>query len=136
MQSVEDFMKEFVRSRTESYREWCKAYEPYIERFYVAGYRPFNPRISVISSESERVLEVVRTKDEVYVVTSGPLSGGQHHHRYGLVASGDSWQIASVEVRCAVCSGPGMRKVHQCKPCNGSGWVYLSGQSREEEANQ
>jgi hypothetical protein len=126
MKSVQDFLSEYFRLRTESHKVSCASFVPVIERFFAQGYDPFNPKLSIARSAAEKVLAVSASEGFTEVTTSG-FTDGQWRARYRLIASGDTWRISSVEWECGVCHGSGRSKngSHECKLCKGKGWKLL-----------
>ncbi len=126
MERVEDFLREFIRARTEAQRASCAGFLPLIDRFFAPGYDPFNPKLGVEHSEKETVLAVSPADGFTEVITSGS-TGGNWRTRYRLSPAGDSWRISAMEWECGICHGSGKAKDGQreCKLCKGKGWKLL-----------
>jgi hypothetical protein len=82
MQSAEDFLRDYVRSRTDVLREIYRLREPHVRRFFSPGYEPWDREKSIANSESERIESVTSTNGVTQVVTTSNHFGFVERVRY------------------------------------------------------
>ena len=56
MQSVEDFLRDYFRSRTDLLRTSEEGWQAHIRQFFALDYHPFDPTWSGTASEQEQIL--------------------------------------------------------------------------------
>jgi len=105
MQPAEDFLRDYVRSRTDLLREIYRLREPHVRRFFAPHYEPWDRDESIANSESERIESVTSLDGFVEILTTGDHFGYMERVRYRLRAEESSWSIASMERECGICHG-------------------------------
>jgi hypothetical protein len=125
MQAVEEFMKEYFRVRAECYRESAANWARHMDRFIASGYKSIRGVLD--PGGSEAILSAQSSETGAEVTTSGTMvvDGRTWRGRYQLVAKGDSWQIARIEIECVFCRGTGKAADHECGLCKGKGWTLI-----------
>ena len=123
MQSVEEFMRRYIDEHIAEEKRQQASHVPFRQRFYSEDC-DYGSRIGMLEMfQSEKVQSVSSsdTKAEVIVTREVALEPGNFYDlRYLLQASGDSWLMCEVDVRCCSCNGkPGNES---CPCCHGTGW--------------
>ena len=126
MQTVEEFLAEYFRIRSELIRESHRRWEPHAKRLFVGAYDPWGYSKSESENATEKILQISFSGQTAEVMTSGPIPNPVRT-RYKIRPDVGSWRIASIELECARCSGAGkMRNEDQeCRFCNGKGWKII-----------
>lgn len=134
MQSIEEFFREYLASRTALLRASVGPWDLHIHQFFAPDYEPWNRQKSVGDSEAETVLEVNDRDGSPVVITSG-MAGRLFRLRYRLSARDGSWQITNSELECGICKGSGQSaKGSACRLCKGKGWSQI-GFHRSSDTN-
>jgi hypothetical protein len=123
MQTVEEFLREYFRARTEWDRAIGNLYVPIAKQFLSPNFAIFDSEKSVKNSEAETILSCETSEGTTRVITNGCF-GGQYRLRYSLSTSGMKWHIDNLELECGLCRGSGKRKDREseCRLCKGKGW--------------
>ena len=124
MQSVENFLHDCFRDRTELLRKACLGWESHTLRFFGPLYQPYNPEKAVADSEAERIISINSADGSAEAITTG-WAGGRWRFRYYLSAADERWLINRMEMECGICHGSGKRKDSECRLCKGVGWTLL-----------
>ena len=123
-------MRQFFSERTKSKKRILEIRRPFRQRFY-DGECLWDSRRGVIEcSESEAVVRIIPSDNEVAVITTGHLA--TQRSRYFVKPSGESWVIREVESECSFCGLFGSRA--ECPHCAGKGWLNLTDWLRHQEA--
>jgi DnaJ-class molecular chaperone len=126
MQTVDQFMREYVRNRTELLRESSGRWAAHMQTFFAPAYQPYDGQKTVADSEAESILSVCSGDGLTEVITTGS-AGGRWRFRYRLSAVNDRWCIMSMEMECGICHGSGKAKDGEsdCRLCKGAGWKLV-----------
>jgi hypothetical protein len=131
MQSVEQFLYDYFRNRTELLRQSCGGWKSHTQRFFTPAYQPYDRHQAVADSEAESIVSVSSADDSAEVITTG-VAGGRWRFRYHLSVVADQWRISIMEMECGICRGSGKAKdgKSDCRLCKGAGWK-LVGERRD-----
>lgn len=126
MQTVEDFLHDYFRNRTDLLRESCAGWESHTQQFFAPVYQPYDRKKTVADSEAESIISVSSADGSVEAITTG-FAGGRWRFRYRLSAVNDQWRITSMEMECGICHGSGKAKdgKSDCRLCKGAGWKLV-----------
>jgi hypothetical protein len=130
MQPIEDFMREFFRSRAAEFQREMKDRQPFREKFFTPGCWWASRKGEKDQNDSETIESVSLSSDEAKVITR--LNSFIPRLRYHLQKMNDSWQIHCVEVQCPYCQG--QRSAKSCGHCKDTGWKDPS--EEKEDGNQ
>jgi len=127
MQSVEEFMREFLDEQIALEKQEQARRLPFLQRFYTEdclwGKRV--GRLELVQSLKVRSISSTATKAEV--VTSRLANGEPELYceiRFRLESQGQRWRICGVDLRC--CCGSGESAEAGCASCHGTGWKDTS----------
>jgi hypothetical protein len=123
MQSVEDFMIEYLRSRRIRVETEVNEEMTFRRNFFAEECRWNNRAKELEVARNEHIVRVWYDDTKAYVSTQVPSPYFQM--RYRLQRNGDGWLIRCVEVKCAKCLGP------TCAMCDGTGWLGMRDQPGE-----
>ena len=125
MTTIEHFMSQYFRDRTELILAEIERRSPHRQKYFAADCRWDSRKGTVESSHSEQVVSVSEADGETLVVTTGQKQDTIFFPlRYHLRPDGASWLIHQVEFQCPSCRGSGIA-VHSsgaCVICSGKGW--------------
>ncbi len=124
MQSVQEFLTDYFRSRTDILRQQARLREPHYQRYLAPNYQMVDPERGFRNSANERILEVTKLDKGCQVITSG-LQPAMGRLKYHVSTTPDSWQIQYIERECFLCHGSGSHGEGSCHPCGGKGWSLL-----------
>ena len=125
MQSAEDFLRDYLRSRTKVARDSWSIHDLHEKRFFAPNYTPWNHEKAIAGLESERVVTGTNIEGMVEIVTASESFGMAERTRYRLNRQDDSWRIVSIESACCVCMGSGEERNRTCNICKGKGWSLI-----------
>jgi hypothetical protein len=124
MQSIEEFMREFLHSRCVEEQRQFASRTPFLAKYYGEEYRSNRSTYRLGMLQSEEIVSVTNLNSESVVVTvyRNPLykpDNQMFRQRYHLMPSDNSWLIQFVEYECPLCSGLGDSS---CTVCKGKHW--------------
>jgi hypothetical protein len=127
MQSLEEFMRDFLQTRIALAKSEQSTRARYRQKFYTPDCIFDSREGTVEMLESETIIRSSAGDGAGEVVTevTNPLCPYPPvKHRYCLKQEGGSWRIRDVQVACVQCAGePGNRT---CPVCRGTGWLESS----------
>ena len=141
MQSLKEFMREYLNSRIAQERKELANREPFRKKFYSAECM-FDSRagtVEMIESETLEALSELGEEGEAITSLRNPLVDADFRtkQRYLLKRTGDTWLIRNVDLPCQLCNGEKGRS--DCWWCKGEGWLStdrLNRLSREAQNNK
>src|SRR6267378_350152 len=125
MQSAENFLHDYLGSRTKVSREQWAIHELHVRRFFAPNYEPWDRDKCIAGLESEKIVSVNINGGSTEIVTTSVSFGVSQRTRYWLGNADNSWQITSMESACCVCLGSGKEGGHACNICKGKGWSLI-----------
>jgi hypothetical protein len=126
---IDQFMRQFFRERTETKKRILEMRRPFRQRFCDDECLWDSRRRVIERSESEAVVRVDQSENEVYVITS--VAHPDQRLRYHIKEFGESWLIREVELECGYCRLRGAGT--ECSFCGGKGWLNLTDWIRHQE---
>jgi|ERR1017187_4292968 hypothetical protein len=124
MQSVEEFMQNFFRERTDMRQAYLACSEPFHAKFYTGNSIQNKQRGLIEKIEPEQTMSVVPSGDLMEVITTGLSVGNKRwHFRYLLQPASESWLIRRREVECGLCQAFDKGGAPFCPACKGTGWI-------------
>jgi hypothetical protein len=125
MQPAEDFLRDYLRSRTQVTREQWDIYEPHVRHFFAPNYQPWDRDKAIEGLESEKIVSVSIKDGSTEIITASVSYGLTQRTRYWLSITDNSWHIESMESGCCVCLGSGKEGSRACNVCKGKGWSLI-----------
>lgn len=119
MQSAEEFMRVYFRSRTDQIKTEIQNRQSFRAEFFTDGCVWDSRKNEDTRSEAESIVSVSGTDSEAAVITQ-PASPFPKF-RYHLRKETQRWLIRGVDIECQTCDGTGANE--QCPVCQGSGWL-------------
>jgi len=116
--TVEQFMQDCFRERTEALTRRLEIHRVYWRRFYRDGCLYDSRRGVIEASEGEKMVSVTPTDVGACVVSTGKSI---YRSRYQISLAGEKWLIQEVDMECGRCRG--LENSAQCPGCGGSGWL-------------
>ena len=123
MQSVEEFMSQYLDERVAEEKREQASRAPFRQKFHTNDCRWDSRAGTLEMIQSERVLRVASsgtTAEAITIRHSPSLADSDHQLRYHLQGSHDGWLIRSVDVWCHSCRGEAGKE--DCIFCHGTGW--------------
>ena len=137
MQSIEEFMREFLRVRLAEEKRTQNIRAPFRKKFYCDDLDRKSYSHILAMFQSEEIVSVSGSGSEATVVTvyKNPFykpASQMHRKRYHLKPAGESWSIQRVEAECPLCMGRGDES---CPYCKGKHWRRegLTAEERDRE---
>jgi hypothetical protein len=118
--TVEQFMGDFFRERTEAVKKELEVHQVFQRRFYHDEFFWGNRGKSVGESEAEEIVDVAPSDIGADVISTGSTI---YPSRYRLMLSGQNWLIREVDMGCSLCHINGVAA--GCVICGGRGWLSL-----------
>jgi hypothetical protein len=115
--TVEQFMQDCFRERTEALKRRLEIHWVYWRRFYRDGCLYDSRRRVIEASEGEKMVSVTLTDVGASVVTTGTSIYGSRYH---ISRAGENWLIQEVDTECGRCRI--LENSAQCPECGGTGW--------------
>lgn len=115
---IERFIHDFFHERTKALKLRLEIHRVYWRRYYRDECRWDGRRGVVEKSESEKIVEVLKSDTGINVVTTGNTIC---RSRYRVKSSGNGWLIQEVDMECMHCHAIGSST--NCKLCGGAGWL-------------
>ena len=129
MQSVDDFMHEFILAERQMRRRFAEIEKEMWVRFAVPGLHPMDlVKIEQKYDEFTQVETFHEAGDKATVVaTTVRPSQWLTRARYTLCKEDTGWRISCLEWACKTCEATGKIKgikddIHECLVCQGKGW--------------
>jgi len=121
--SLEQFMADLFRERTEELKKEMEIHADYARRFYSPECDWARWLVSVPGSEVERIVNMEHVDTGARVITRDFNNGMRL--RYNLHRTGPSWLVGDVDSECPVCYQQGMSA--DCIWCGGTIWERKKG---------
>jgi hypothetical protein len=132
--TVEQFMCDCFRERTEALKLELEIHHAYWRRFYHSECNWDSRRGVIEKSEAEKIVSVLPSDSGTDVVTSGSVP----RLRYCVKSSSEGWLIHQVDLECGLCSTKGVNA--GCVMCAGKGWLSAKDRAgfmeREQRASR
>jgi hypothetical protein len=124
MQSVEEFMREYLQACCVEEQRRFASRTPFLEKYYSEEYLSNRSTLLLQMLQSETIICVSNLNSEVVVSTSHknpfyPDDKQKYHRRYHLMPSDNGWLIQFTEIECQFCWGLGDSS---CPTCQGKHW--------------
>ena len=127
MQSVEEFMRQYLNERLVDEKREQASRAPFRRKFHMDDCRWDSRAGQLEMMHTERVLSISPSATKADVVTTREfptIPGSVHQLRYHLESHNDSWLIREVDVWCLACHGEAGNS--GCRFCHGTGWRSTS----------
>jgi len=128
MQTVEQFMLEYLNEMDAMLRKNLDDFIPFREKFYtddcILGSRRAD-KLKELIAEVEKVLRISSSEKTTEVITVKTGKGGSTKVRYNLVTANKNWLIQSMDLECPLCVG--VEGNTSCSICRGDGWYRILG---------
>jgi hypothetical protein len=123
MQSVEEFMREFLAAHVAEEERLLAVWKPFRERFFTPDCPWDNREGTLEMLQSEEIISIAASESKPSVITAATILSRsvpqKQHFRYHLTAT-DRWLIWHVELECQNCKTHGDEN---CPICHGKHWL-------------
>lgn len=125
MQTPEEFMNFYLRTKKEMHEARWERYQRLHDKYYEGEIQTLTALEGTIFFwRPEHVVKVEVSGDEAQVTTFRSVHArNEFFVRYHLRLAGEQWQICRHENCCQKCKGTGFQLTGQtCPGCKGTGW--------------
>jgi hypothetical protein len=126
MQSVEEFMLEYLQENIAVLKRSLDDFAPFRRKFYtddfILGSRRAD-KLKELLEETEKIIQISSSDKTAKVITVKTGKAASSKVRYNLVAANKNWLIQSMDSECPLCLG--MEGNTSCSICKGEGWYQF-----------